>query len=151
MLQLVSFSYQCQPYRSCQMGVRAQLRNSFGSRGLLVWGSNLVLLFAIPLSCSYLCLLMEFLTVLYYSYNTPFWRVPLSLVSLSLQLKTSSKPAPGFSKCIYFYLGAAVSFRMLLIGPLVTTGKVTWLSNSFWAAALRNLYVSHSFGQGSFQ
>lgn len=118
---------------------RTQLRHSFSSRGPTVWGSSLVLLFAMSLGCSSLCLFRDFLTIM-----SP---ILLSEDSLFVSLlsvcswRPSPKQPPASPNAIYFYLGAAVSFRMLLIGPLVTTGKVTPLSNSFWAA-LRNLYAS---------
>lgn len=102
---------------------RTQLRHSFGSRGPSVWGSNSVLLLAVSLGCSYLCLFMEFLTVMSVILLPEVFL--FVLLHSVCSWRPSPKQPPASPNAIYFYLGAAVSFRMLLIGPLVTTGKVT--------------------------
>lgn len=102
---------------------RIHLRHSVSSRGPSVCGSNLVLPHDISLGCSYLCLLVEFLTVMSVILLSEACLFVLLLSVCSW--RPSPKQPPASPNAIYFYLGAAVSLRMLLIGPLVTTGEIT--------------------------
>lgn len=119
---------------------RTQLGRSFGSRSPSVWVQFGVtschfsgLLLPSPVrgvSQNHLILLSE---------------ACLFVLLFSVFSQTFARATPAPPNAIYFYPGAAaVSLRMLLIGPLVTTGKVTSLSNSFWAAAFRNPSASRS-------
>lgn len=107
-----------------------QLRHFFGSRGPSVWESNLVLLLDISLGCCCLCLFMEFLAIMSVLLLSEACLIVLLLSVCSWRPSPKQPPAspdqpPASPNAIYFYPGIAASFRMLLIGPLVTTGKVT--------------------------